>query len=199
MGLQLGSLVRFKNNSCSRRRDERRSDGGLLQSGHSDGFGNGRGCAACEGCSRNKGGARNGGGQSDGRGLDGVGRDGADEPARADGDSVPRKEFPQALDGPAETFLHRVVARAEDLTDFAQGFVLEITEQNGSSVGLIECMHGLIQNCFDVCPIVRGSIHGGEFAGDLFADLAAGFPADDVDGGATGHLIKPRSQNGIWR
>ena len=43
------------------------------------------------------------------------------------------------------------------------------------------------------------SIHGVEFAGDLFAGLAAGFATDDINRGAAGDLVKPGGENGVGR
>ena len=85
------------------------------------------------------------------------------------------------------------------MADFAQGFVLEVAEQDGGAVGVVERVHGFVEEGFDVRPVGGGGVHGVEFAGDLFAELAAGFAADDINGGAAGDLIEPRGEDGVGR
>ena len=147
-------------------------------------------------------GGGDGDGQSDRRGLDGVGGDGGDQSAGADGDAAFGEEFAQAFDGAADALLRGVVAHAEGVADFAEGFVLEIAEQDGGAVGVVERVHGFVEQRFDVRPVGGGGVHGVqgvELGGDLFAQLAAGFAADDINGGAAGDLIEPRGEDGVGR
>ena len=67
--------------------------------------------------------------QTGGGSLHGFGRDAEDEAACADGDSAFDHKLAQSVDGAADPFLRGIVARAESLPDFAQGFILKITEQ----------------------------------------------------------------------
>ena len=122
-----------------------------------------------------------------------------DEAARADGDAAFGEELAQAFDGAADAFPGGVFVRAERLADFAQGFVLEIAEQDGGAVGVLERLHGFVEEGFDVRPVGGGGVHGVQFAGDLFAQLAAGFAADDINGGAAGDLVEPRGEDGVGR
>ena len=48
-------------------------------------------------------------------------------------------------------------------------------------------------------PIGGGGVHGIHLGGDLFAQLAAGFPANHVNGGSAGDLIEPRGEDGVGR
>jgi len=60
-------------------------------------------------------------------------------------------------------------------------------------------LHGFIQEGFDVGPVGGGGVHGVEFAGDLFAELPAGFAADHINGGPAGDLIEPGGEDGVGR
>ena len=86
---------------------------------------------------------------------------------------------------------------AEGCADFAEGFVLEVAEQDGGAVGVVERVHGFVEERFDVRPVGGGGVHGIHLGGDLFAQLAAGFAADDINGRAAGDLIKPRGEDGV--
>ena len=99
--------------------------------------------------------------------------------------------------------LTRFCAASSDVprvcADFAEGFVLEVAEQDGGAVGLVERGHGFVEQRFDVRPVGGGGVHGIHLGGDLFAQLAAGFAADDINGGAAGDLIEPRGEDGVGR
>jgi len=60
-------------------------------------------------------------------------------------------------------------------------------------------LHGIVEKGFYVRPIGGGGVHGIHLGGDLFAQLAAGLAADDINGGAAGDLIEPRGEDGVWR
>jgi hypothetical protein len=60
-------------------------------------------------------------------------------------------------------------------------------------------VHGFVQEGFDIGPVGGAGIHGVEFAGDLFAELSAGFAADNINGSAAGDLIEPGCEDGIGR
>ena len=115
--------------------------------------------------------------------------------ARADGHAAFGEEFPQAFHGAAHALLRGVIGRAERGADFAEGFVLKVTEQHGGTIGFVERGHGFVEQRFNVRPIVGGGVHGIHLGGDLFAQLAAGFAADDINGGAAGDLIQPRAKD----
>jgi hypothetical protein len=85
------------------------------------------------------------------------------------------------------------------LTKFAEGFVLEVTQQDGSAVGVVERVHGFVEEWFDVRPVSGGGVHGIHLGGDLFAQLAAGLPADDIRGGAVCDLVEPGGEDGVRR
>ena len=59
------------------------------------------------------------------------------------------EEFAQSFDGAAHALLGGVIGAAEGGADFAQGFVLEIAEQDGGAVGVIERVHGFVEQRFD--------------------------------------------------
>ena len=82
------------------------------------------------------------------------------------------------------------------MPDFAQGLVLEIAEQDGGTVGLVERVHGFIEQGFEVHPIGGGGVHGIHLRGDLFAQLPTGLAADQVDGLAACDLIEPGGEQG---
>ena len=96
----------------------------------------------------------------------------------------------------ADTLLRGIIAHAELLTDFAQGFILEIAQQHGGAIFVVEALHGFVEEGFDVRPVGGGGVHGIHLRGDLFAQLAARFAAHDINGGAARDLVKPGSQNG---
>ena len=129
----------------------------------------------------------------------GVSRDDDSQSARADRDAAFGKEFPQAFHGAANAFLRGIVGSAERGADFAEGFVLKITKQDGGAVGVVEFGHRFVEDRFNVCPIGGGGVHGIQLSGDLFAQLAAGFAPDDINGFPAGDLIKPRGQDGVRR
>ena len=99
--------------------------------------------------------------------------------------------------GAAQALLRGVLARAEGGADFTEGFVLEVTQQDGGAVGIVERVHGFVEERFDVRPVGGGGVHGIHLRGDLFAQLPARLAAHDVDGGAARDLIQPRGQNGV--
>ncbi len=131
--------------------------------------------------------------------MDGVDRNDSSEADGTDGDAAFVEEFAQALDSAVDTLLRGIIGGAEGGADFTEGFVLEVAEQDGGAVGLVERVHGFVEQGFDVRPIGGGGVHGIHLGGDLFAQLAAGLAADDVNGGAAGDLIKPRGEDGIGR
>ena len=101
-----------------------------------------------------------------------------------------------------------VIGSPQRFTDFAQTFVLKIPEQDRAAVGFVERGHRFVQQGFDALP--NGfistlckvwnwvlSIHGIHFHGDLFAQLAARFFVDHVNGRPARDRIKPRGQNGV--
>ena len=56
-------------------------------------------------------------------------------------------------------------------------------------------MHGFVEERFDVRPVSGGGVHGIHLGGNLFAQLAASFTADDINRGAASNLIEPCRQN----
>jgi len=92
------------------------------------------------------------------------------------------EEFAQAFDGAADALLRGIVGRAEGLADFAQGLILEVAEEDGSAVAVVERVHGFVEQRFDLCPVGGGGVHGIHLRGNLFAQLAACFAADDING-----------------
>ena len=126
-----------------------------------------------------------------------VGGDDGDESARANDDSTLGEEFTQAFDGAADSLLRGIVGRAEGLADFAEGFVLEVAEQDGGTVGFVQRRHGIVEQGFDMRPVGGCGVHGIHLGGDLFAQLPAGFAVDDINRGAAGDLIKPCGENGV--
>ena len=103
------------------------------------------------------------------------------------------------MNGAADAFSGGILGGAEGLADLEERFVFEVAEQDGGAVGVVEGVHGLVEERFDVRPVGACRIHGGEFAGDLFTALTTRFAADNVDGGAAGDLIEPRREDGIGR
>jgi len=97
----------------------------------------------------------------------------------------------------AQALLRGVFACAEGCAHFAEGFVLEIAEQDGCAIRVVERVHGFVEQGFDARPVVGGGVHGIHLGGDLFAQLAARLTAHDIDGGAARDLIQPRGQNGV--
>src|ERR1039457_4864124 len=49
-----------------------------------------------------------------------------------------------------DALLRGVIRRAKGCADFPEGFVLEITEEDGSAIGGIERLHGLVEHRFDL-------------------------------------------------
>ena len=72
-------------------------------------------------------------GESGRRGLDGIGRDENDETARADRDTAFGEEFAQLFDGATHALLRGVFGRPQNLANFTQALVLEVTEENGAA------------------------------------------------------------------
>ena len=178
---------------------ERGGDESFLKCGHGNGFGGDSSGGGGDSGFGQGGGSGNGSGESNGRGLDGIGGYDHDESARANGDAALSEEFAQALDGAADAFAGRVFGRAESLADFAQGFVLEVAEQDCRAVAVFERLHGFVEKGFDMGPVGGGGVHGVEFLGDLFADLAPRLAADHINGCAAGNLIKPRGEHSVGR
>jgi hypothetical protein len=52
---------------------------------------------------------------------------------------------------------------------------------------------------FDVRPIGGRGVHGIHLGGNLFAQLAAGFAADNINGLAPRDFIQPRAKDGVGR
>ena len=198
LGSQQRNLARFVNSRAGGG-GEGGGDQSFLECGHDDGFCGGCSCNGDGGGSGKGGGGGDGGAQSDGRGLDGVGGDHADESAGADGDAAFGEEVAQAFDGAADAFSGRVFVRPDHLADFAERFVLEVAEQDGGAIDVVERVHGFVEQGFDVRPVGGGGVHGVEFVGDLFAELAAGFSSDDINGGPACDLIQPRAEDGVGR
>ena len=91
-----------------------------------------------------------------------------------------------------------VVGRAEGLADLAEGFVLEVTEQDGGAVGLIEGLHRFVEQGFDVCPVGGRGVQGIHLGGDFFAKLPTRFASNPINGRPACDLIKPGGQNRVW-
>ena len=143
--------------------------------------------------------AGNGDRQTSRRGFHGLGGEHGYKSTRAHVQTAFGEEFAQPFDSAADPFSGSVLAGAEHLADFVKRFALEIAQQDGSPVGVVERVHGLIEKGFNLRPVNIGGIHGVEFVGDLFADLAAGFAANNIDGGAAGDLIQPRGKDRVRR
>ena len=48
-------------------------------------------------------------------------------------------------------------------------------------------------------PVIGRGVYGIHLGGDLFAQLAAGLTADDINGRAACDLIEPRAEDGVGR
>jgi hypothetical protein len=125
--------------------------------------------------------------------LNGVGGNQNGQSARANRHVAFREKFAQPFHGAAHALLRGVIGNScPNFADFAQIFVFKIAEQNRAAVGFVECGHRVIQQRFDLRPIVGGRIHVVHLHGDLFAQLAARFFADGVNRGSPRNRIKPR-------
>ena len=78
-----------------------------------------------------------------------------------------------------------------------QGLVLEEAEQDGGAIGVVERLHGFIEQRFDARPVVGRIVHNTHLEGDLFTGLAPGFAPDDINGRMTRDLVKPGGQDGV--
>jgi hypothetical protein len=85
------------------------------------------------------------------------------------------------------------------LANFAQALILEVTKQDGDAVGVLKCSHRVVEVRFNVRPVGCRSVHSVQFVSDLFAELAAGFSPDDINGSPARDLIQPGAENGVGR
>ena len=83
--------------------------------------------------------------------------------------------------------------------DVAEGFVGEEAEEEGGAVGFAQADHGVVECAGEAGPgggVVGSGLGGcrserGVGDGELFAGVAGGFAADEVDGLAAGHGVEP--------
>ncbi|MGD0745659.1 MAG: hypothetical protein ABSA45_10940 [Verrucomicrobiota bacterium] len=93
-----------------------------------------------------------------------------------------------------------IVSCPQCRADFAKGFILKIAEQDSGTVGIVQRVHGFVEQRLDLGPDRRdacgafGCIHVVHLHGDLLAQLPARFFADDVNRGPARDLIQPRRQ-----
>jgi uncharacterized membrane protein len=185
-GIPTGEERRFVNAGAEDEREDGECER-FLERGHGDGPGD---CGARGG----EGGCGNGSAEADGGGEDRVGGEVGGEGGGGEGQAAAEEARAELVEGAGDAFLGGVFVGAEGGADLTEVFVLKEAEDDGGAIRGGKGGDGFVEVGLDVGPSGVGRLHGGDFLGGLFAGLAAGFAADEIDGGAAGDDVEPRGE-----